>query len=328
MTQTVQSARTGANPYATFKCFCLTIRTKEHAQLIGVLSFAVFICLTVIAVVDYWPMALIYIGVGIFIYAYLMDTLFRTPRKYSVLAYLVFETLQIGFYIAFIIFLIAVLIFGKGYYYYDDYDYPIGDCSSIATSPITPPIDTSNTTIAVPQTTTAAPTESSTGTIPTVSQGSRQDYERDSSRPTTQGPDGCYYYVLDTAFVVELLIFILFLTLIKAYFATVFSRYYRYMAFAMHRANMLSTQYVNGRGVQIQMDDHIFPAPPLYTNAVIQAPGYSYSLHQDNNSSEIPQLPTYTELPSYTEVTSIEKQSLPPESSQDENTSIDNNTPT
>jgi hypothetical protein len=59
--------------------------------LIGVLSFAVFICLTVIAVVDYWPMALIYIGVGIFIYAYLMDTLFRTPRKYSVLAYLVFE---------------------------------------------------------------------------------------------------------------------------------------------------------------------------------------------------------------------------------------------
>jgi hypothetical protein len=104
--------------------------------------------------------------------------------------------LQIGFYIAFIIFLIAVLIFGKGYYYYDYYDYPIGDCSSTiptANSSITPTDSTiTDTTPTVPPSASITPTESS------VTTPKQFKYQDDVKSATTQGADGCYYYVLDT----------------------------------------------------------------------------------------------------------------------------------
>lgn len=85
-----------------------------------------------------------------------------------------------------------------------------------------------------------------------------------------------FYYIWFVAFVVELLIFILFLTLIKAYFATVFSRYYRYMAFAMHRANMLSTQYVNGRYVSSPLILKVFQT---FLNIILP-------FHQDSKTSK------------------------------------------
>uniref|UniRef100_A0A7E4WAJ6 MARVEL domain-containing protein n=1 Tax=Panagrellus redivivus TaxID=6233 RepID=A0A7E4WAJ6_PANRE len=57
--------------------------------------------------------SLFFIVGGIVVYAFLAESLFRVPRPCGVLAYLIFETLQIGFYIAAIMFSIIFVVMGS-----------------------------------------------------------------------------------------------------------------------------------------------------------------------------------------------------------------------
>jgi len=100
------------NPYSTFSCCCANFSTKEHAQLVGVLSFSLFICLVVVSLFLFGSLSIFYITIGIVIYSFLMRSLFSMPEKIYVLAYLVFEALQIGFYIALILYIMMPLVLG------------------------------------------------------------------------------------------------------------------------------------------------------------------------------------------------------------------------
>ena len=93
----VVSARTSQNPYALINLYCAKVRTKEHSQFVGILSFALFICLTVASFMVYEAEAIFFIVFGIFIYAFLTESLFRSPRPCGVLMYLVFEVGPRGF---------------------------------------------------------------------------------------------------------------------------------------------------------------------------------------------------------------------------------------
>uniref|UniRef100_A0A915DZH1 Uncharacterized protein n=1 Tax=Ditylenchus dipsaci TaxID=166011 RepID=A0A915DZH1_9BILA len=72
----------------------------EHAQLVGVLSFSLFLCLVVLSLFLFGSLSIFFISIGVVIYSFLMRSLFTLPGKVYVLAYLVFEAIQIGFYVA------------------------------------------------------------------------------------------------------------------------------------------------------------------------------------------------------------------------------------
>ena len=94
----VVSARTSANPYAALNMFCLNVKTREHAQFTGCISFAVFICLTVALFMILEGYSIFYIIGGIIVYAFLAESLFRQPKTCSIIAYLIFE---VGFVVVF-----------------------------------------------------------------------------------------------------------------------------------------------------------------------------------------------------------------------------------
>uniref|UniRef100_A0A183C0X8 PIEZO domain-containing protein n=1 Tax=Globodera pallida TaxID=36090 RepID=A0A183C0X8_GLOPA len=99
------------NPYAQFRCFCTALNTKDHAQLCGVLSFTLFLCLVVISMVVFGSLSMFYIVVGVVVYSLLMKSLFGVVNKLSILFYLLFETIQIGFYLALLLYIVFPLLF-------------------------------------------------------------------------------------------------------------------------------------------------------------------------------------------------------------------------
>uniref|UniRef100_A0A914HVX8 Uncharacterized protein n=1 Tax=Globodera rostochiensis TaxID=31243 RepID=A0A914HVX8_GLORO len=99
------------NPYAQFRCFCTTLNTKDHAQLCGVLSFTLFLCLVVISMVVFGSLSMFYIVVGVVVYSLLMKSLFGVVNKLSILFYLLFEAIQIGFYLALLLYIVFPLLF-------------------------------------------------------------------------------------------------------------------------------------------------------------------------------------------------------------------------
>ncbi|KAL3101964.1 hypothetical protein niasHS_003373 [Heterodera schachtii] len=99
------------NPYAHFKCCCATFNIKDHAQFCGVLSFALFLCLVLISMMLFGSLSLFYIFVGVVVYILLMKTLFGVVNKLSLLFYIFFEAIQIGFYLVLILYIIVPLLF-------------------------------------------------------------------------------------------------------------------------------------------------------------------------------------------------------------------------
>lgn len=100
------------NPYSSFHCCCASFNTKEHAQLVGVLTFSLFICLVVISLFLFGSLSIFYITIGVVVYSFLMRALFGLPEKVNVLVYLIFEALQIGFYVAGILYILIVMMLG------------------------------------------------------------------------------------------------------------------------------------------------------------------------------------------------------------------------
>ncbi|KAH7722526.1 hypothetical protein AAVH_09926 [Aphelenchoides avenae] len=228
------SERRTINPHNTFLCMCTRFRTKEHSQLIGIVSFSVFICLCVVSFVVFQAISIVYIIAGIVIYAFLMESLFRVPKKLAILAYLIFEALQVGFYIAMIVYTLIPLVFDME------------------------PEVCNNPTKGEPKPTCSTP----------------KDWR---------------------ATLAECLVFLLLLAFAKTYFVKVFTKYYKYLMWQEQHANELRAQYVNGRGVHINVDDHnIFPPPPTWDEAT-RDPSYGYALNLGVNPTSLPTLPSYSE---------------------------------
>ncbi|KAI1713598.1 hypothetical protein DdX_09118 [Ditylenchus destructor] len=115
------------NPYASFHFCCATFNTKEHAQLVGVLSFSLFLCLVVISLFLFGSLSIFYITIGVVVYSFLMRALFGLPEKVNVLVYLIFEALQIGFYVAGILYILIVLMLGPSELACTGYNGPNGE---------------------------------------------------------------------------------------------------------------------------------------------------------------------------------------------------------
>jgi hypothetical protein len=261
----VVSARTTNNPYAMINLYCTKVKTREHSQFVGILSFALFIVLTVASFMVFEADAIFYIVFGIFIYAFLTESLFRSPRPCGILLYLVFETLQIGFYIATIIFILVDLTFSPYDYY---------DCTTTTTSMSTTP---STSTI---HTTTLTSTTGASAATTT-----------DLTAKTTPKPlSTTTYYCPEQYTTLEALMLLLVYSLlmaIKIYFIKIFTQYYKFISYQEQHSNDLRAQYVNGRGVNIR-----FPFPDrVYDNPVVNDPEYGYNLHP--NTSPLPDLPSY-----------------------------------
>ncbi|KAI6241347.1 hypothetical protein M3Y99_00361200 [Aphelenchoides fujianensis] len=199
-----------SNPYATFRLFCTRVRTREHSQLVGIVSLSVFVCLVVVSYSLFGAFSIAYIASGILVYGFLMESLLRKPNKYALLAYITFESLQIAFYISLSIYITIPLIWAG-----DEWR--------------------------CPTTTTPADVQASTEE-PCVS-------------------------ISDTrSALIELLVFVLFLLLLKAYFTRVILHLFKFYTWQNEHAGDLRAQYQHGRGVQINVDDgQIFPPPPAWS---------------------------------------------------------------
>jgi hypothetical protein len=259
----VVSARTTNNPYALIDLRCAKVKTKEHSQFIGILSFALFIVLTVVSFVIFEADAIFFIVFGIFIYAFLTESLFRIPRPCGVLLYLVFETLQIGFYIATMIFILVEMAFSS----YDDDNL----CSNTSTTKTTT-TTTATTSSSIP-TTTVTPTTTTTP-LPATTK---------ITTFATTTPD-CIEPVTTAEAILEIVVFLLLMS-IKIYFIKVFTQFYKFINYQEHHSNELRAQYVNGRGVNIRFPD------PAYDNPVVNDPAYGYNLYP--HSAPLPDLPSY-----------------------------------
>ncbi|KAI6182815.1 hypothetical protein M3Y97_00421600 [Aphelenchoides bicaudatus] len=221
------------NPHATFKLFCTSVRTKEHAQLVGIISLSVFVCLIVVSYSLFGVFAVAYIASGILIYGFLMESLLRKPNKIAILGYVTFEALQIAFYLSLAIYILIPLIYSS------DFDW---SCSN------------------------------STTTSPDNDQQTNSDCTSKAS-------------------LIEVLVFLVFLIIMKSYFARVMLHLYKFFVWTEQHSSDLSASYVNNRGVQINVDEsNIFPPPPLWTPGL-----YSTNI---------------TNLPSYDEATNMQKPPL------------------
>uniref|UniRef100_A0A914Z3S3 Uncharacterized protein n=1 Tax=Panagrolaimus superbus TaxID=310955 RepID=A0A914Z3S3_9BILA len=226
----VVSARTTNNPYALIDLRCAKVKTQEHSRFIGIVSFALFICLTVISFMIYEADAIFFIVFGIFIYAFLTESLFRIPRPCGVLLYLVFETLQIGFYIATMIFILVQMAFSSSYYDEDDL------CSN------TPSFSSAPTTTATTTTTTTTTTH-----LTVTGNGIKTEAKQFPLTTTTHPPNAdCITPITTTEAILDIIVFLLLMT-IKIYFIKVFTQFYKYINYQEQHSNELRAQYVNGR---------------------------------------------------------------------------------
>ena len=97
MARLAASSNATVNPYERFRFLCANVKTKaravrrrarainspalqEHAQLIAIVSLAVFICLIVLSVSIFGSLSIAYILCGVAVYALLFDSLIRRPR--------------------------------------------------------------------------------------------------------------------------------------------------------------------------------------------------------------------------------------------------------
>jgi len=214
--------------------------------LVGILSFSMFICLVVVSLIMFGTLSIFYITLGTVCYWFLMKTLFGRNEKSCVLAYLVFEALQIGFYFACILWILMTMLAGPP---------TVETCTDDGNS-------TESTT-----------TSSSDKTGANCVISSPQD--------------------------VQSLLFQIFICLVlidstKLYFARVFSRFYKFLVWQEKReAEIFRAHYVNGRGIQLNLDD-IFPPSnrnaPQFWNP-ITSDGYGYAI----NPSGLPKLPSYNQ---------------------------------
>lgn len=109
--QNVEANRVPANPYALFRLCCTNLATKDYAQLCGVVSFSLFLCLVVISLMLFGALSIFYIVTGVIVYSLLMKCLFGLAEKMYVLFYLLFEAVQIGFHMALLLYVALPLLF-------------------------------------------------------------------------------------------------------------------------------------------------------------------------------------------------------------------------
>jgi len=121
------------------------------------------------------------------------------------------------------------------------------------------------------------------------------DWSCDNSTTTTNAPntpnsnsnqpkdDDC----ASKTTLIEILVFLIFLITMKAYFTRVMLHLYKLYVWMEKHSGDIRASYVNNRGVQINVDDNIFPPPPVWTPSL-----YSTSV---------------TPLPSYDEATTMQK---------------------
>ncbi|KAE9551686.1 hypothetical protein FO519_005091 [Halicephalobus sp. NKZ332] len=303
----VVSARTSTNPYSSLNILCLHLKTREHAQFVGCLSFALFICLTVVSFMFFGVMSIFYIIGGIVIYAFLTESLFRQPKVCSVTVYLIFELLQVGFYIAATIFLFAMLLFPDLRKSSDDGgdndDSPYSTASSMTSTAgltTTTSMTTSTTTLT---TTSTTPTAGSTTTEPITTLSPHIFYQQgeilifkslgDSDTGGSSGSDPTSDEEQLTALSLILsIVAVMLLLLIKVYFIRVFTIYYRFLCYQERHSRELRAEYVNGRGVHLG-----FVVNPEFDNPIVNDPGYGYGIFP---TTRLPEPPTYHEAMSTT----------------------------
>lgn len=234
------------NPYAEFNCCCATLETKQHAQQVGVSSLFLFMCLVLLSLYRYDPLSIFYITVGTAVYAFLVRSLFsRTPDKLSVIAYLFFEAIQIGFYVALVLYILMQLMVGP------------------------------------PMALECPPTKGDTAS------GNSVEDDKECSPMDPEQVRSSY---------AQLLSVVILLAVLKIYFAKVFARYYWYLVWSCKADSSnaeFRAQYINGRGVRIDMGD-LFAPPPLqlWTNSANQDPAYTYAI---NPAEGLPSPPSYSQ---------------------------------
>uniref|UniRef100_A0AC34QZN2 Uncharacterized protein n=1 Tax=Panagrolaimus sp. JU765 TaxID=591449 RepID=A0AC34QZN2_9BILA len=230
----VVSARISSNPFALLDFLCWKVKTREHSQFVGCLSFALFICLTVASFVIFEAMSVFFIITGIVVYAFLSESLFRQPKLCGIMFYIIFEGLQIGFYIATIIYLLADMIFynqdnGRGHVSGDETELTPTPNGLSSTTSTTISSNLSSTTPMSSSTTTHSPTltseaSSATQSLTSLSTLAHQGFKLAISHPTeAYYPDNESYSTL--SYIFWIVIFLL-LLVIKLYFLRVFTHYY------------------------------------------------------------------------------------------------------
>lgn len=93
----IVSARISSNPYALLNFLCWKVKTREHSQFVGCLSFALFICLTVASFMIFEALSVFFIVIGIVVYAFLSESLFRQPKLCGIMFYIIFEVKMMQF---------------------------------------------------------------------------------------------------------------------------------------------------------------------------------------------------------------------------------------
>ncbi|KAI6203346.1 hypothetical protein M3Y94_00545300 [Aphelenchoides besseyi] len=205
MARLAASSNVNSNPYCTFRLCCTRVRTKEHSQLIGIVSLAVFICLVVVSYSLFGVFSVAYIAIGLLVYGFFIESLLRKPNKFALLGYITFESLQIAFYLSLAIYITIPLIYANS----DNWTCP--------------------------------------------------KHAKSTSPTTTEEP--CPSWAETRSALIEVLVFVCFLIVLKAYFTRVILFLYKYYNWIEEHASDMRAQYVNGRGVQINVDDNIFPTP-------------------------------------------------------------------
>jgi len=203
-----------------------------------------------------------YIIGGIIIYAFLAESLFRQPKGWSIFVYIIFEVLQIGFYIALII-----LSFGELFLPDEDND------SGPSTTP----------TIIKSSTTKATTTTKNSGSKLLEDIFSLPSDDADSDPSSTSDSSEAVNTFGWIMFIISLFL----LLLLKTYFIRVFIRYYKFITYQERHSSELRAEYINGRGVHMG-----FPINPEFDNPIVNDPSYGYSIFPN---TRLPELPTYHE---------------------------------